>query len=248
MDDSEVLHRINSLAEEEERLWSLGSEEGGLTTEQDARLHELQCPARPGLRPPRPAPGATGRGAQPGRGPSTAAGGRRELPAVAAAGTSVGSPCSTSHAAPSRSSRDGSRTVSTNHHSPTTRSGGDVHNHVAVAVELDPMQVRQGVDERRLDRHRLRPRRPAHLVVDVLRGEARVTNSTATVRRGTVEARASSIAIPTWTSPLSTTTSRPGCRGGARRISSRSDRVAVPLVVVGPVPSRSDELDHGERP
>jgi hypothetical protein len=42
MDDSEVLHRINSLAEEEERLWSRGSEEGGLTTEQDARLHELQ--------------------------------------------------------------------------------------------------------------------------------------------------------------------------------------------------------------
>ena len=42
MDDSEVLHRINSLAEEEEHLWSRASEEGGLTGEDEARLHVLQ--------------------------------------------------------------------------------------------------------------------------------------------------------------------------------------------------------------
>jgi len=42
MDDSQVQHRINALAEEEERLWSRASEEGGLTTEDEARLHLLQ--------------------------------------------------------------------------------------------------------------------------------------------------------------------------------------------------------------
>ena len=42
MDDSEVLHRINSLAEEEEHLWSRASEEGGLTGDDEARLHLLQ--------------------------------------------------------------------------------------------------------------------------------------------------------------------------------------------------------------
>jgi hypothetical protein len=42
MDDTQVQHRINSLAEVEERLWSRGGEEGGLTTEDEARLHELQ--------------------------------------------------------------------------------------------------------------------------------------------------------------------------------------------------------------
>lgn len=42
MDDRQVLHRINSLAEEEERLWSRGSDEGGLATEDEARLHEIQ--------------------------------------------------------------------------------------------------------------------------------------------------------------------------------------------------------------
>jgi len=42
MDDSQVQHRINAFAEEEERLWSRASEEGGLTTEDEARLHLLQ--------------------------------------------------------------------------------------------------------------------------------------------------------------------------------------------------------------
>jgi hypothetical protein len=42
MDDSQVLHHINSLAEEEERLWSRGAEEGGLSAADDARLHDIQ--------------------------------------------------------------------------------------------------------------------------------------------------------------------------------------------------------------
>jgi hypothetical protein len=42
MDDTEVLHRINSLAEEEERLWSRAAEDGGLSSEDEARLHRLQ--------------------------------------------------------------------------------------------------------------------------------------------------------------------------------------------------------------
>jgi hypothetical protein len=42
MDDSQVLHRINTLAEEEEHLWMKGSSEGGLTTEDELRLHAIQ--------------------------------------------------------------------------------------------------------------------------------------------------------------------------------------------------------------
>jgi hypothetical protein len=42
MDDSQVLHRINALAEEEERLWSAASAGGGLTTDEDERLREIQ--------------------------------------------------------------------------------------------------------------------------------------------------------------------------------------------------------------
>ena len=42
MDDSAVLHRINSIADEEERLWIRGGDEGGLTAPDEARLHELQ--------------------------------------------------------------------------------------------------------------------------------------------------------------------------------------------------------------
>lgn len=42
MDDSEVLQRINSLAEEEEHLWSRAGEEGGLSSEDEARLHQIQ--------------------------------------------------------------------------------------------------------------------------------------------------------------------------------------------------------------
>ena len=42
MDDSQVLHRINSLAEEEERLWSRAAEDGGLTAEDEGRLQALQ--------------------------------------------------------------------------------------------------------------------------------------------------------------------------------------------------------------
>jgi hypothetical protein len=42
MDDSLVVHRINSLAEEEEHLWSRAGEEGGLTAEDEARLQVLQ--------------------------------------------------------------------------------------------------------------------------------------------------------------------------------------------------------------
>jgi hypothetical protein len=42
MDDTEVLHRINALADEEEHLWSRAAEEGGLSTDDDARLRLLQ--------------------------------------------------------------------------------------------------------------------------------------------------------------------------------------------------------------
>jgi hypothetical protein len=42
MEDAQVLHRINEIAEEEERLWARAEEEGGLSTEEQARLHELQ--------------------------------------------------------------------------------------------------------------------------------------------------------------------------------------------------------------
>jgi len=42
MDDSEVLHRINLIAEEEEHLWSRASEDGGLSSEDEARLRQLQ--------------------------------------------------------------------------------------------------------------------------------------------------------------------------------------------------------------
>lgn len=42
MDDSQVLQQINAFADEEERLWSRGSEEGGLSTDDEARLHEIQ--------------------------------------------------------------------------------------------------------------------------------------------------------------------------------------------------------------
>lgn len=42
MDDGQLHHRINALAEEEERLWAQAGEEGGLSAEEDARLRELQ--------------------------------------------------------------------------------------------------------------------------------------------------------------------------------------------------------------
>jgi Protein of unknown function (DUF2630) len=42
MDDRQVLHVINELAEEEERLWVRAGDEGGLTAEDDARLQDLQ--------------------------------------------------------------------------------------------------------------------------------------------------------------------------------------------------------------
>ena len=42
MDDSQVLHWINQLADEEESLWSRGSEHGGLSSDEEARLHTLQ--------------------------------------------------------------------------------------------------------------------------------------------------------------------------------------------------------------
>lgn len=42
MDDSQVLHGINSIAEEEEALWLRGGEEGGLSGQEEARLHELK--------------------------------------------------------------------------------------------------------------------------------------------------------------------------------------------------------------
>ncbi len=42
MDDIQVHHRINGLAEEEERLWSRGGEAGGLSAADESRLHELQ--------------------------------------------------------------------------------------------------------------------------------------------------------------------------------------------------------------
>jgi hypothetical protein len=42
MDDRQLLHLINEYAEEEERLWSRASGEGGLTAEDEARLHALQ--------------------------------------------------------------------------------------------------------------------------------------------------------------------------------------------------------------
>src|SRR4051812_45827783 len=42
MDDNQVLHRIHDLAAEEEKLWSAASAEGGLSTEEQNRLQELQ--------------------------------------------------------------------------------------------------------------------------------------------------------------------------------------------------------------
>jgi Protein of unknown function (DUF2630) len=42
MDDRQVLHVINELAEEEERLWVRAGDEGGLTAEDEARLADLQ--------------------------------------------------------------------------------------------------------------------------------------------------------------------------------------------------------------
>ena len=42
MDDTQVLHRIHDLAAEEERLWLRGGEEGGLSTEDETRLHAIQ--------------------------------------------------------------------------------------------------------------------------------------------------------------------------------------------------------------
>jgi len=42
MEDAQLLHRINELADEEERLWSLADEEGGLSSDEQARLRELQ--------------------------------------------------------------------------------------------------------------------------------------------------------------------------------------------------------------
>ena len=41
MDDSTILERINTLAEEEERLWAEASD-GGLSDDDRARLHHLQ--------------------------------------------------------------------------------------------------------------------------------------------------------------------------------------------------------------
>ena len=42
MDDSTIMERINSIAEEEEQLWSAASAEGGLSEAERARLHHLQ--------------------------------------------------------------------------------------------------------------------------------------------------------------------------------------------------------------
>ncbi|HVA84802.1 MAG TPA: DUF2630 family protein [Candidatus Saccharimonadales bacterium] len=42
MEDAQLLHRINELADEEERLWSLADDEGGLSSDEQARLRELQ--------------------------------------------------------------------------------------------------------------------------------------------------------------------------------------------------------------
>lgn len=41
MDDSTILHRINAIAEEEERLWAAAAD-GGLSETERARLHQLQ--------------------------------------------------------------------------------------------------------------------------------------------------------------------------------------------------------------
>jgi hypothetical protein len=42
MDDRQLQHRINSLAEEEEQLWARAGHEGGLSTEDDVRLKAIQ--------------------------------------------------------------------------------------------------------------------------------------------------------------------------------------------------------------
>ena len=42
MEDAQVVHRINEIAEEEERLWARAEEEGGLSPEEQARLSELK--------------------------------------------------------------------------------------------------------------------------------------------------------------------------------------------------------------
>ena len=42
MDDSQLLHTINVIAKEEEHLWALAGEEGGLNDDEEARLYELK--------------------------------------------------------------------------------------------------------------------------------------------------------------------------------------------------------------
>jgi Protein of unknown function (DUF2630) len=42
MDDSEILHRIESLVNEEHQLTQLSAEQGGLTEEQHARIKALE--------------------------------------------------------------------------------------------------------------------------------------------------------------------------------------------------------------
>ena len=42
MDDSQLLHRINARAEEEEQLWIRGGDAGGLSTDDETRLRVIQ--------------------------------------------------------------------------------------------------------------------------------------------------------------------------------------------------------------
>ena len=42
MDDRDVLHRINELAEEEEHLWGRAGEVGGLTAEDEAHVRPAE--------------------------------------------------------------------------------------------------------------------------------------------------------------------------------------------------------------
>ncbi len=42
MDDTQILHRITSLVDEEHQLTQLAGQEGGLTDEQKSRMHELE--------------------------------------------------------------------------------------------------------------------------------------------------------------------------------------------------------------
>src|SRR5205823_7782809 len=127
--------------------------------------------------------------------------------------------------------------------------GGDVprvnvDNDIPVAVEIDPVEMWQRVDERTFHRDRILPGLPAHLLVDVLRGEAAGYEFDRDGLLGRVERRGREVDGKPNMDIAAQHDDVPH-RRVAKVLEDRPPlrRIAVPLVDVWAVPIRPDELD-----